>query len=375
MRVDGGPKPEYVAAIFIDGKKGPVGSRISGIDGLTLSRDGSYAIYSANTIDRNGTYCYVDDHKAFADGWAEFHAVAVGPPVRLAYLQDFGKTLYLGGRTEPGPIEHFRFSDNGKTYAYVTRQDGQDVVIVNGKPHKRFGTISQRNFQLSADGEHILYLAGNGVVFDNKYFDVRAMPSFPPTLSPDGAHWACRAGNRVVIDAVLGKEYHSVCGSDRDATPFIAFSRIGKHTAHAAVIEITHENDPSEYFAAMIRDGAEEQRFAWVSSEAVFSPDGRHLAYLSSDTAEGNGDRHLTINGARVGKPYGVVPEFSPDSKSIGFITKRPGEVVPVLDGQEQNSYDAIGPEGTRVGFNKNGAYTFVGTREGNYYWVEIRRK
>ena len=40
-----------------------------------------------------------------------------------------------------------------------------------------------------------------------------------------------------------------------------------------------------------------------------------------------------------------------------------------------QKAYDAAGPEGTRVGFTPDGRYTFVGVREGAYYWVEARRK
>lgn len=305
--------------------------------------------------------------------------VATAGTIRLAVIRD---GVFLDGVKIAPAGKHFAFSANGKAYAYLTSQDGQSFVVVNGKAHKRYGEISEwddRSFLLSADGDHIVYAAGKGMVHDNKYFDLGQKADLPYSLSPDGKRWACRAGNKIVIDANAGKEYLFPANEyGRTEVPLV-FSPDSKQIAYTAGQKVNVKNDKGDevekYFQFAVRDGVEQKQFAWVSPNLVFSPDSRRLAYLASDKAEKDAQRYLTVDGVKFGKAYGVQPVFSPDSRSIGFVASRPGESFAVLDNQEQKAYDAIGPAGTRVGFTPDGAYTFIGIRDGAYYWVEARRK
>ena len=347
-----------------------------------LSHDGQSVAYSASN---GATFATHIDGTRLDDGvsWT-------WPAAKRIRIRNRDLTMLDGAAMTPvGEPRHFIVSADGETYAYVGSRDG-DVVVVNGTPHKQFGAVALYDERtspivLSADGKHVVYPAGKGVAYDNKWFDTQLPPDRPVALSPDGTRWAARVGKegsqRVFVDGTAGKEYHAVSEgfprrdvADRVTTPpIIAFSPDGKQVAYAAVIRYEDEKKQTRYARVMVKDGAEQPRFAWVSSTRAFSPDGRRLAYLSADSEDG--EWHVTVDGVRVGKGYGGVPAFSPDSKSIGLLGKRPGDVFAVLDNQEQKAYDAVGPEGTRVGFTPDGRYTFIGVREGAYYWVEARRK
>jgi hypothetical protein len=230
--------------------------------------------------------------------------------------------------------------------------------------------------------------------------DAKALVEKTLRVSPDGRRWACRVltqpggtAGAVWVDGRKGKDYASVCGvEDRTAwperlgeplPPAVAFSPDGRQVAHAAERVVTDETaaDYGQRYAFVVRDGVAQNEFPWVSGRPVFSPNGKHLAYLTSDRRDGTGDRFLTVDGAAVGNafptyhPAGPLPKFSPDSRSVGFMTKRGDRYFTVLDGEEQPAYDRIAPEGTRAGFTPDNTFTFVGIRDGAYYWVVARRK
>lgn len=58
----------------------------------------------------------------------------------------------------------------------------------------------------------------------------------------------------------------------------------------------------------------------------------------------------------------------------MAYVARRDGNWYVILDGQECEPHDAIGPDGTRVGFTPDGSYTYVAIRGGEYYWVEEKR-
>ena len=66
--------------------------------------------------------------------------------------------------------------------------------------------------------------------------------------------------------------------------PVITFSPDSKQAAYPAIIQYEDEKKQKRYTNVMVRDGVEQTRFAWVSHAPVFSPDSRHLVYLSADT-------------------------------------------------------------------------------------------
>lgn len=312
----------------------------------------------------------------------------------------------------PGGVWGFQFARSGTTHAFITRErEKGEWVVVNGEPHKpmtgilKSGSVFQDDgVQLSDDGDHVLYAGTSGgrwyAVHDQVWHELSAEPTRPLTLSPDGRRWACRVltkpggtAGAVWVDGRKGKDYASVCGVE-DRTPWpeplgetlppaVAFSPDGRQVAHAAERVVTDETaaDYGQRYAFVVRDGVAQNEFPWVSGRPVFSPNGKHLAYLTSDRRDGTGDRFLTVDGAAVGNafptyhPAGPLPKFSPDSRSVGFMTKRGDRYFTVLDGEEQPAYDRIAPEGTRAGFTPDNTYTFVGIRDGAYYWVVARRK
>lgn len=416
-----GRKSDDEAVWVVDGKAGPALREFRIVGGYFLSEfhfsgDSRHYVYGDSGGDAN---LYVDGKVKYGPKYSFTDLVISHDGQSVSYITNIGFEYYrfvdgenVGDRKVfvwPGATRvHFLegklplaspyrgtsliTSANGATYAYVGSRDG-DVVVVNGTPHKHFGEVNAAPV-LSADGKHVLYPAGKGVAYDNKWFDTGAAPDLPLTLSPDGKRWACRVGQvewhsgrqKVFVDGVAGKEYYAISenltpngpGLARPTTaPVIVFSPDGKQVAYAAVIRFEDEKKATQYANVMVKDGVEQKRFGWVSHDPVFSPDGRHLAYLSADAANGDGGQHLTVDGVRVGKGYksALATAFSPDSKSIGFIGKRPGDMFAVLDNQEQEAFDVIGPEKTRVGFTPDGRFTFIGIRAGAYYWVEARRK
>jgi hypothetical protein len=300
-----------------------------------------------------------------------------------------GKSISTTGASE------LILSKNGATSAFLTNREGSDCVVVNGVPHKLMrgiasksplGRAGQRNIHLSHDGAHVLH-AGQSegkwyVSFDNKWHEVGGeldkhgidgYDEYQLLLSPDGTRWACRAGGAVYID-----------GKKESLTTLPVFSPDGKRFAFTSFKSVRKTVDGKEVSVSLpcvVHAGAEQPVFAWVDKRLTFSPNGQFLTYFASDTPEGQkGDSFLTVDGKKIGQPYSTVhgkvpPAFSPDSKSVGFVAKKTGDLFAVLDGQEQKTYDVIGPEGTRVGFTPDNTYTFIGVRGGAYYWVEAKRK
>jgi len=397
-------KQEYTYRVYLDGKlieptvwKYPVGY-------LQFTRDGKhYAFFTGHTVSGVKLRPMIDGKAVDTSKVGEYVSLNLYPGydrfVWTSKAQEApytftveGKEVKEGGGFGTAPPE-FRASKNGMNYAFLTSRP----VVVNGVSHMKMGSIhlaypldgqAKSDVQLSDDGEHVLY-AGESegkqyVSFDNKWHELDATPLLPLTLSPDGAHWACFAGGSLWVDGKKGKEAYARSGElykgdllVEAGRPRITFSADGKQVAYSAS---TLVEESTRHVAFMVRDGHEQKRFTWVSNHAAFSPDGKHLAYFSADSIAAKGERFLTVDGERLGKGYSgfhdkVSATFSPDSRSVGFVAKKTGDLFAVLDGEEQKTYHEIGPEGTRVGFTTDGSYTFIAILGGASYWVEAKRK
>jgi hypothetical protein len=122
----------------------------------------------------------------------------------------------------------------------------------------------------------------------------------------------------------------------------------------------------------------------WITP-FTFSPDGKHVAY-----AFGSNTTHairFAVDGA-------VTPEydaaykiqynsltahpfftFSPDGVSFAYIPKKGFDYHLVIDSQESDPFEEVGPENTRVGFNPEGRFTFLARQGGAIYWIEVIRQ
>jgi hypothetical protein len=325
------------------------------------------------------------------------------------------------------------FASGGTGFAYVSKADNQHFVVHNGKPSKRFDEINILNYgnggasppkliAISDDGQHYAASVKDGkkhyVLHDDARHEITG-PFWGLTLSPDGKRWAAR---KFIGEAVIdGKPMKSEIGLEipvKDISRACAvFSLDSREYAFAdfAVDKVEKATEPGkpkpkvpeyEYHVrpAINRNGT-IQRLDWVehlvfneetigrnpndggaradnsgsiSQEPVFSPNGKHLAYWVKKSSQAN--LVMTVDGVRLGKEVErfhekVAPSFSPDSKSLGWVERKDGEWCAVLDGVPQKGYDAIGVGETRVGFTRDGNYTYLASRGGCIYWVEEVRK
>ena len=161
-----------------------------------------------------------------------------------------------------------------------------------------------------------------------------------PTFSPDGKYFVYKAVKRnmkpiIVFDGKERKEY------DWIEYGFI-FSPNGKHFAY-----VTKRNNKW----LIVLDGKEMKEYDDVSYP-TFSPDSKHFTYIAT---KGRGEKYFVVLDGKEIKEYDSVadisfPIFSPDSKHFAYcvdeVIEKPGrkefkEFV-VLDGKEIGSYDKV---------------------------------
>jgi len=232
-----------------------------------------------------------------------------------------------------------RVSPDGRSFAYVGKENGKRFVSVDGVKGKLYHWVNSW-IEFSPDSKHLAYFAmsapddGDDVFavvdgVEGKRYDGIGAKTY--SFSPDGAHFVYAAGRD-------GKQYVVLDGNEQG--PFdqigdrsLVFSPDGSRLAYAGLrggkVYIVVDGKPAGPFD---RIGPRHHSF---------SPDGKRFGYLAS----GGGKWFAVLDGVR-GKQYSrtgnLPPIFSPDGKRTAYIAGNGDKVFYVIDGIEEAPYGDV---------------------------------
>lgn len=208
------------------------------------------------------------------------------------------------------------FSPDGKSFAYkagyISRRDEKDsnYIVVDGNKENIYDEV--RWFSWSADSQRYSYWAKKDSkevwVLDGKELSPHdKVGSFVFSPSGEGYAYSYQKSNGSWVVVVSGQEssqYQRV-----DSTPI--FSPDGKRVAYMA---------QKDDFWYVIVDGQQQAQGYRRIGEIVFSLDGKELAYVAYDE---NYKRLLVLNG-KPGKVYDNIQRvtFAPDSRLVYQVTQ-----------------------------------------------------
>jgi WD40-like Beta Propeller Repeat len=301
-----------------------------------------------------GVYNYVWEIMFSPDGKRSAFFVS-----RLGSLADF---WIIDGKEAPESSaigETAVFSKDGSTFGYRTHGQKKWSVTINGVEGKRYDAIwgVGRDFSsplvLSENGKHYVYVADEEdhktlLVYDGKEFPIKwNVQELASSLSPDGTRWAYVNAERpaenqleyqVLVDGhPVGKRYPQIPNR-------AVFSPDGKRVAFGANLTSALEQlrgKPGQT-GVIVVDGKElASKYQFVFT-IIFSPDSKRLAY-EAKREEG---KFIVFLDGQESKEYKVVyPSslvFSPDSRRLAYsVTTGAGDYV-VVDGAEQGPYNRI---------------------------------
>ncbi|MDD4162714.1 MAG: HEAT repeat domain-containing protein, partial [Methanothrix sp.] len=276
-------------AVVVDGREeGPYESTTG--DPI-ISCAGQHVLY---TIVREGrNHVVVDgivqeqvgyDPAVSPDGsrWAYSRSAGyVGDP---CYIVLDGEVMDLGNDNR---VAQMVFSPDGARFAYDLIPGGgaygDHVVTVDGARGKQYPFPGVGKIVFSSDGSRTAYWAkaqGEGFMMvqdgvEGKTYDEISDPVF----SPDGAHLAYTAkdkdGKFAVLDGEEGIRYVDLWGLTFDANGRLAY--------------VARDNREGKDVRLVVVDGKEDRPYLYdwygqgIRSGPVFSPDGKHIAYIAND--------------------------------------------------------------------------------------------
>jgi Tol biopolymer transport system component len=286
--------------------------------------------------------------------------------------------------TEAGVKEQIRFSPDGRRVTYVARRGEKSLVVVDGKEGPEYERIEVGAPRFSPDSRRLAYFAVRGgktfaVVdgIESKPFDRTSTDA--PIFSPDS--------RRVVYLANHGKQTHVVIDGVEVVEPDYVgdpeFSKTGKRMTFVLArkdqwlvvtdgkegkpysglgnnIEFSEDEKHVLYRAdtpegqTIVVDGVESPPRRIIEENSYgFSPDGRRVAYIASESP----DAQYVVVDNQKGRIYEHVgkPIFSPDSKHVAYAAWRARQAFAVTDGvegevwDEVNDYFRFSPDGKRM--------------------------
>ena len=268
----------------------------------------------------------------------------------------FSETLW----NEQGPVGQWDHTDDGMHVLALQDVQGGRRLYWDGVWGRPFDELVPRRDGkvFSPDLNHIALYGKRGadchVVIDGEegpaYPDLTR--SVPPTFSADG---------RVLYGARIGDRYALIVdgvplGSDHLAAAPAVFSPDGRRVAYGAEDrQGVPPGRPAER-QWVVLDGEAGPPFRGLSSAPgalLFSPDSQRLAYW----ALGDDGARLVVDGV-AGPAYKDIgqPVFSPDSIRLAHPVVLPGGMAAVVDGQQGPTFDQVGPivfspDSRRVGY------------------------
>lgn len=266
-----------------DGKPGPEFEQIKHI---RFSPDSQRLAYAAK---KDGKWHLVENGKA-GPGYNDIKRVAFGPESEnLACIVKTGQGSRVVKNVEKSEVfeqvaGELVFSSDGQRLAYTVAEKSGDNVrmraVVDGKKGPAYEEIGAYRF--SPDGRKFAYMAvrdGKGLmVVDGKEhpaFDSVGIPVFGPE-SKNLAYMAAADGRWFIR-----KNGENSTGFDKVENPI--FSPDGKRMAHIAKMD---------EFSLVVEDGKVHGAYNWAGN-LTFSPDGKYLVY----TAAKQGESFLAVEG------------------------------------------------------------------------------
>jgi hypothetical protein len=283
------------------------------------------------TFDRGyGPLCFSPDSQRLA------YVAGVGGG-KLALVVDgmAGKPYDTLG--EDGPV----FSPDSQRLAYGAREEGKWFVVVDGEEQERYDGFGRSALTFSPDSQRLAYGANVGKQFvmvvdgqRGKLYD----SLWPPVFSPDSRRIAYAAlGERGVVAVIDGQEQGPFEGFLPDS---LSFSPDSQRVAYVVKVP------PSSGLSLGLGDPSKMVVVVWKQLEATPPSVRFHL---------GDPSKWVAVVDGTAGPPYDAVmpPIFSPDGRHVAYIAMRLksrigippiyDESVVVMDGQEGPPYDGIG--------------------------------
>jgi hypothetical protein len=256
----------------------------------------------------------------------------------------------------------FAFDANGNHFAYVAKIGGRACIVKDNESSTSecYERILRGTLLVASDGMQTAYVAGDHTrqfaVFNGKReqpFDEIGLPH----MSPDGSTraYAARVGKNwtAVIDGTAVGSYEYL--SD------VTFSPVGNRLAFVGW-------RGGKQFC--IVDGREGARYADILGP-VFSADGKHLAYVARASPD---SESLVLDGKDFSGPHRSVGQalFSPDGGHIAYVVDDGEGVAVVVDKNPPGRrYARIVPDS--LSFSEDGtSVAYVGEEKQNRVFVAV---
>lgn len=345
-------------------------------DSTVISPDGRHLAYIKKT---DGKMQVVWDGKELPL-FERVAALTLSPDSRwLAYVAGEGTEWFivLGDQAQGryARVGEPVFSPDSQKLAYVALlPDKKRTVVVNKQPSKTWDEIFDGLLVFSSDSQKLAYGARQG----DQWYVLAGDQQYGPYAylgSSTGLLWS--ADGRLGFAAWEGKQWSFVIDGQkqppRDNLAEAVFSSDGKHLAYMA--------QTGSKWCVML-DGQAHQAFdALGEGTLLFSPDGKHLAYAAR-----NGPKWtVVVNGLPGKNTYDSIGQmlFSPQGDRLAYVVQTEGRERVVLvslgsqapEHQEDRLWDAVG-DGSLV-FSPNGRRFGYIARTGRARFVVIdgRRK
>jgi hypothetical protein len=361
--------------VVLDGQPGAEYDQITRLD-WPFSADGKHIAYAARDGNKwfavadaapGPSYDEITDFLTLPDGQAVYAARRGGK--WMAVVQGQEGTGY-------DSVTGLQQSEGGRHLAYKAKRGAKWMIVEDGHETPEFDDV---DFEFSPDGERLAYWAatskkqlfGTGTTWhmtvdgqSGSEYDVVGMPKF----SDDGKHFAYPARNGIrpffVVDGRPQRHYDWV-----DDLSF-SFSHNGGRSAYSV-------SDGNIFTRFFVVDGHADRSYNDLAWRAVFSPDGKHIAYGAMTWRLFGGSRWFVVEDGRPGpeydrlsnieEPQACTPIFSPDGMHLAYPARQGDKWFVVRDGSP-------GPKCDHLGY-PDGYITFSPDSKHLAYFARIGRK